>query len=46
MFCFNCCSAIILLIAPEGIEISAYARKHCYQDALLIAPEGIEITRL
>ena len=34
---------MILLIVPEGIEISVAAMKRCFPDALLIVPEGIEM---
>ena len=35
----------ILLIVPEGIEISIISERHC-GIILLIVPEGIEITYL
>ncbi len=35
---------LLLLIAPEGIEIELEKRGYTIKKTLLIAPEGIEIT--
>ncbi len=41
-----CLNKELLLIAPEGIEISYLILSHVRLSVLLIAPEGIEIYSL